>query len=98
MARTGAEAKKSAAKIDKMFLTYPKAEDFPERIPAVSRLSCSAANRSSSHCLQEPLKGVKIVCQGRSSFPGQVISRFWTATNEGFLGPDVFCFFELLEL
>ena len=36
--------------------------------------------------------------QGRSSLLGQMVGCPWATANEGFLGPDVFGFFEFLEL
>ena len=38
------------------------------------------------------------MAQGHPALLGHVVGRLGTTANEGFLGPDVFCFFELLEL
>ena len=52
----------------------------------------------SPHCHQEPLEGIKIVGKGRSPLPRQMVSRLGTTAKEGFFSPDVFGFFEFLEL
>jgi hypothetical protein len=42
--------------------------------------------------------GIKIVGKGRSPLLRQMVGRLRTTANEGFFSPDVFGFFEFLEL